>query len=285
MAAVPDATPGLRDPMLPARYRVASKLQETEDTWTFELEPLDGEAPIEFAPGQFNMIYSFGAGESAISISGNPAQPGSLTHTVRAVGVVTERICSSAAGDVLGIRGPYGSTWPVENAAGRDMLVVAGGIGLAPLRPILYEVLGARERFGRTVLLYGGRSPDQLLYEEELEAWRGGEGIDVHVTVDTASPGWRGRVGVVPALIERLDLDPARTVAYVCGPEIMMELSARALVDRGMDPGNIFLSMERNMKCAVGHCGHCQYGPTFVCRDGPVYSWAALAPLLRIREL
>jgi len=283
MAAAPDL--GLGDPMVPARYRVAGKRRETDDTWTFELEPVGGGAPLEFAPGQFNMIYSFGAGESAISISGNPARPESLTHTVRAVGIVTERICASATGDVLGIRGPYGSAWPVARAAGKDVLVVAGGIGLAPLRPILYEVLADRERFGRAVLLYGGRSPDQLLYEDELAAWRASDGFDVHVTVDTASSGWRGRVGVVPALIERLELEPARTVAFVCGPEIMMALSARALVSRGLDPANVFLSMERNMKCAVGHCGHCQYGPTFVCRDGPVYPWSVLAPMLAIREL
>jgi NAD(P)H-flavin reductase len=273
------------DSMLPGRFRVAGKRQETSDTWTLDLEPLDAGAAFEFAPGQFNMIYAFGACESAISVSGNPVDFGLLTHTVRAVGVVTESICAAETGDVLGIRGPYGSAWPVKAAEGGDVIVVAGGIGLAPLRPILYQVLARRDRFRRVLLLYGGRSPDQLLYEEELEQWMRDDGLEVEVTVDTATRDWRGRVGVVPALIERIAIDPDRTVGFVCGPEVMIEFAARALIDRGVDPSNVYISMERNMKCAVGHCGHCQFGPTFVCRDGPVFAYSAIDHFWHIRDV
>jgi NAD(P)H-flavin reductase len=286
-AAEADLTglPDIREPMVPARYRVAAKSQETDDTWTLELEPLDDEAQTAFAPGQFNMIYAFGIGESAISISGDRLGRGPLVHTVRAVGAVTEAICRAETGDVLGVRGPYGSAWPVEAARAQDALVVAGGVGLAPLRPILYELLARRGEFRRAVLLYGGRSPDQLLYDEQLREWIEGDRLEVHVTVDTATRGWLGGVGVVTGLIDRAGIDAERTVAFVCGPELMMSFTAAALIERRLLPANLYVSLERNMKCAVGRCGHCQFGPTFICRDGPVFAYSAVERWLRIREL
>jgi NAD(P)H-flavin reductase len=270
--------------MVPERFRVADRRRETDDTWTLELEPADRSTGFPFRPGQFTMLYAFGAGEVPISISGDAGTPGRLVHTVRAVGAATGAICAAEPGRMLGVRGPFGSHWPVAEAAGKDAVVVAGGIGLAPLRPVVYELLARRDRFERALLLYGGREPDQLLYAAELEAWQS-RGLDVAVTVDIAPAGWRGSVGVVPSLIERARFDPAAAVAFVCGPEAMIRFSAEALIDRGMPAERVYVSMERNMKCAVGHCGHCQLGPEFVCRDGPVFTFERMRAAFRLREV
>jgi NAD(P)H-flavin reductase len=229
------------------------------------------------------MLYAFGIGEVPISVSGDGDGP--LVHTVRAVGAVTEAICASRPGAVLGVRGPFGNSWPVAAATGADIVIVAGGIGLAPLRPALYHVLRSRAEYGRVVLLYGSRTPDLLLYKRELERLRGRFDVHVGVTVDAAEGGWRGRVGVVPKLVAAADFDPDSTLALVCGPEIMMRFSAQALLERGVPPAQLHLSMERNMRCGLGHCGHCQLGPTLICRDGPIYRYDELKTLTAVREL
>lgn len=270
-------------PMTPEPFRVVDRRRENEDTWTLTLEAPDG-APAAFAPGQFNMLYAFGAGESAISVSGDPAGGGPLVHTIRSVGMTTAALCRSEPGAVIGVRGPFGTAWPVEQAAGRDVVVVTGGIGLAPLRPVLYRLLAERERFGRVVLLYGGRSPELLLFTEELAAWRE-RGVDVQVSVDTARRGWRGRVGVVSTLIAGAEFDGTSAVAMVCGPEVMMRFTAAALLERGVTADRVHVSLERNMQCGIGHCGHCQLGPTLVCRDGPVYPLAEIGPWMGVRDL
>jgi NAD(P)H-flavin reductase len=269
---------------VPEPFRVAAVRQETDDTWTLDLEPTDGRT-LEFAPGQFTMLYALGVGEVPISVSGDPSHPEQLVHTVRSVGPVTNAICEAQEDVELGVRGPFGRGWPVETAAGMDVVIVAGGVGLAPLRSLIYSVLGARERYGRLVLLYGGRTPDQLLYRGELADWAARDEIEVGLTVDAADTGWTGRVGVVPTLISRASLEPDSTIGMVCGPEVMMRFSVEALADSGVSPDRIYLSLERNMRCAVGHCGHCQWGPDFVCRDGPVFAWSHAAPWLKIREL
>ncbi|HXJ78601.1 MAG TPA: FAD/NAD(P)-binding protein [Candidatus Methylomirabilis sp.] len=271
--------------LLPRFVPVRRVRRELRDTWTLELDAgvPDGVAP--FQPGQFNMIYAFGVGEVAISISGDPARPDSLAHTVRSVGAVTRAITSVKKGGVLGLRGPFGNAWPVAEAEGRDVVVVAGGLGLAPLRPVMYAVLAARERYGRVVLLIGARTPADLLFSRELERWRGRFDIEVRVTVDAAPPDWNGEVGLVTALIARASFDPARAISFVCGPEVMMRFVAAELVQRGVPAAAIHLSLERNMKCAVGVCGHCQLGPAFVCKDGPVLVYERVERLLRIREI
>jgi NAD(P)H-flavin reductase len=273
------ASPG---PMAPEPFRVSRRRRELRDTWTLELEPVNSE-PLCPAPGQFTMLYVFGIGEVPISVSGDTEGP--LVHTVRAVGAVTQAICAARPGAVLGVRGPFGNAWPVEAAAGHDVVVVAGGIGLAPLRPALYHVLRRRGEYGEVTLLYGSRTPGDLLYSKELQRLRGRFDLQVDVTVDTAEGGWHGKVGVVPKLITGARFDPTSTVALVCGPEIMMHYTSRALLDRGVPPERIYLSMERNMQCGLGHCGHCQLGPTLICRDGPVYRYDQVVHLMAVREL
>ena len=265
-------------PMLPLPYRVASWQRDTHDTCTLELDPL-GPA-IEPEPGQFAMLYSWGVGEVPISLSGRDGTR--LVHTIRDVGAVTHALCELRPGGFVGVRGPYGNTWPLVD--GTDHIVVAGGLGLAPLRPAIRALAAEPERFGRVTVIYGARTPDDLLYLDEVEEWRAA-GLDVRLTVDAAAPGWDGYVGVGPRLIERAVFDPGTAVALVCGPEIMMRFAAPALARRGIGSTRTYVSMERAMKCGIGHCGHCQLGPTLICRDGPVYTWAELSHWLMVREL
>jgi NAD(P)H-flavin reductase len=226
------------------------------------------------------MLYAFGVGEVPISVSGSP-----LVQTVRAVGPVTRALCASRPGTVVGVRGPFGTSWPVDQTKGRDVLIVAGGVGLPPVRPALEHVLAHRGDYGRVTLLYGARTPEDLVFARELERWRSRLDVDVDVTVDAATGGWRGKVGVVTTLISRAAIDPDETAAFVVGPEVMMRFTARALLDLGLSPDRIWLSMERSMRCGVGLCGHCQYGPYLVCRDGAVFQYPAIEPYLAVREL
>jgi NAD(P)H-flavin reductase len=274
----------LADPMLPSLFEVARVRPETYDTVTLELAPVD-RRPVPFQPGQFNMLYLFGTGEVAISISGDPAKPAPLVHTLRSVGTVTRGLCALEPGDSVGVRGPFGTGWPLAEAVGSDVVIVAGGIGLAPLRPAIYHLLAERRRYGRIVILCGARSPQDLLFRRELEKWRSRFDLEVTATVDYAAGDWSGHVGVVTPLIQRAGFDPLHTVAMTCGPEVMMRFAVRELEKRGVAPDHIWLSMERNMKCAVGFCGHCQYGPSFVCKDGPVFRASDLAPWLELREV
>ena len=271
--------------MLPAPYRVERVRREMADVFTLDLGANGGPGGLAFAPGQFTMLYVFGVGEVPISISGDPTEPGKLVHTVRAVGAVTRALCDSKRGSTIGVRGPFGSSWPMQEAEGRDVVIVAGGIGLAPLRPAIYHLLANRQRFESIVILYGARTPEDLLFARELEKLRGRFDLEVRVAVDSAGPDWRGRIGSVTTLIPRATFDPGNTVAMVCGPEIMMRFTVQELATFKVDPGRIWISTERNMKCAVGFCGHCQLGPKFVCKDGPVFRHSELAPYLRIREI
>ena len=285
MARSPQAEqPGAHGPMTPEPWRLRRRIRETPDTWTLEVEP-PAEGDLQsYAPGQFNMLYSFGAGEVPISISGDGEGGGTLLHTVRAVGAVTETICALEPGSQIGLRGPYGSAWPLEEAVGGDLVLIAGGLGLAPLRPALRAALAAPDRFRSIALLYGGREPEQLLFREELDALHSDPQVRVGVTVDNAAPGWSGDVGVVTRLIDRTDLDGSSAACLICGPEVMMRFAIRALRDRGVPAERVFLSIERNMKCAITHCGRCQFGPTFACREGPVMRLSDIERFFDIRE-
>ncbi len=274
----------LNDPMLPRRFRIARTRQDTRDTFTLMIAPVEG-PPMDYAAGQFTMLDAFGVGEVPISISGDPATNGPLEHTIRDVGVVTHALITAPTGAVLGVRGPYGTPWDVSGGAGGDVVFVAGGIGLAPLRPAILELIAQRDRYNRVVLLYGVRTPEDILFEDELRSWALHHGIVVEVTVDNGQHAWRGTVGLVTQLLPRAGFDPRNTMALVCGPEVMMRAAASALVNRGVRENLIRLSMERNMKCGVGLCGHCQLRDLFVCVDGPVLTYDRLAPLLACREL
>lgn len=282
-SAIPEIA--LSDPMMPDPFVVTQVFKETPDTYGLVLEPENGNDHSAFHPGQFSMLWVFGVGELPISISGDPADQAHLTYTVRAVGKATSALVSSKPGDSIGVRGPFGQAWPMEAARGKDVIVVAGGIGLAPLRPVIYEVLNHRKDYGRLILLYGARSSRDVLYRKELAAWARQPDTQVLTTVDYGGLSWKGHVGVVTTLFKFAKLRPAQSVAMICGPEVMMRFVTRELEAHGIARNDIYLSMERNMKCAVGFCGHCQYGPHFICKDGPVFSYERLRPLLEKYEL
>ncbi len=272
------------DPMVPEAFVVVDRTEETGDTVTFRVQPVWA-AVTAFEPGQFSMLYAFGIGEVPISISGDPGFSGFQEYTIRSVGAVTEALTSLAPGEHLGVRGPFGVGWPLEEANGGDLVMVAGGIGLAPLRPAVHHVLAHRDRFGAVSLLYGARTPDDLLFNFQLHEWRSRFDIDVEVTVDRGGPGWMGDVGVVTQLFTRAPFEPANTKAMVCGPEVMMRAAARQLQAHGVATADIAVSLERNMKCGVGLCGHCQLSTHLLCRDGPVVSYGTAGRWMEVAEL
>lgn len=273
------------DPMQPLSYRIEQFNRETHDTFTLELNAADGNGQRAFAPGQFNMLYVFGIGEVPISISSDPAHPESIKHTTRVVGTVTRAMHGLKPGETMGVRGPFGNHWPLELARGKDVVIVAGGIGLAPLRPALYDLLAHRKRYGRVVLLYGTRTPADILFKRELKGWRSHFDLEVYITVDRSMGAWQGNVGVVTRLIPRAPFDPSNAMAFICGPEVMMRFTIETLEQRGIPHENIFLSMERNMKCGTGFCGHCQFGPHFICKDGPIFRYDRIASIFGKAEI
>ena len=275
-AAAPD--------MVPLPYRVIDRTAECRDTVTFTLEPAAGAvaAPV---PGQFLMLWAPGLGEVPISIAGLPGAD-RVVHTVRAVGATTTALCAAEVGTVLGVRGPFGTSWPMAQAAGQDVVIVAGGIGLAPVRPVVHAILADRSAYGRVSLIVGARTAHDLLYRQALDSWWREEIIDVRTTVDTPCSHWTtGSVGVVTTELRRVPIDGPATVAIVCGPEVMMRIVGSALVDRGVPADRIAVSMERNMQCGLGRCGHCQLGPLLICRDGPVLPWSSVEELMGVPEL
>lgn len=272
------------EPMLPSTFSVVARTEETPDTVTLRVQP-QGEGTTQFNPGQFSMLYAFGVGEVPISISGDPGLDGFLEYTIRAVGGVTNALTALSPGDHLGVRGPYGVGWPLEQAFGRDLVIAAGGIGLAPLRPAVLFALAHRQRFNALSLLYGARTPDDLLFDPQLHEWRSRFDIEVEVTVDRGPSDWMGDVGVVTQLLARIPFDPALTKAMVCGPEVMMRATSRMLETQSVATADIAVSMERNMKCGIGLCGHCQLSTHLLCRDGPVVPFERAAPWMEVAEL
>lgn len=283
-AAEPRAA-GAADPMVPRIVRVRKRTRDLPGTVTLELVPAD-DAPLpRYQPGQFTMLYVFGVGEIPVSISGDASDPSCLVQTVRAVGAVSEAVTALQPGDLLGLRGPFGSAWPTGELAGQDVVVVAGGLGLAPLRPSIYHLLARRASFGKVVVLYGTRSPDEILYRRQLETWRKRLDVQLEVTVDHATGNWRGHVGVVTRLLPKLAVDAANATALICGPEVMMRFAAAGLRDIGLAESAIWVSIERNMKCAVGLCGHCQFGGLFACKDGAVLRYDRVRRLMALKEV
>ena len=274
-------------PWMTRTVRIEQKVDEMEGVATYTLKTLGQSPPYEyqFLPGQFNMLYLPGVGESAISMSGDPSLRDSWVHTVRVAGNVTATLARLRMGDTLGLRGPFGAGWPVDELVGGDTIVVAGGLGMAPLRPLIYHFVNNRELFGRIWLICGARDPSGLLYPNEYDDWKRHH-IEVDLTVDRASTDWTGNTGVVTLLLERLKLPrPEQTRLVTCGPEVMMKYAAATGIRMGLRPEQIWASLERNMQCAVGLCGHCQLGPEFVCKQGPVLRHDRIQHLLSVEQL
>jgi NAD(P)H-flavin reductase len=275
----------LASAMAPVPYRVRSRVIESPDSATLCLVPV-GEALQSPEPGEFMMLYAFGVGEVAISISGDPTvTDGSITHTIRAVGAVSRALHDAQPGTVVGVRGPFGTTWGLAEAAGRELVMVAGGVGLCPLRPAVLGALAERSRYGKVTLIVGARSRTDFVFAAQLEKWAEDPQIELHVTVDAPTQGWSGEVGLVTEPLRRLTLRPDRTTAFLCGPEPMLRFGAEALMAKGIAAHDIRVSLERNMQCGIGWCGHCQLGPLLLCRDGPVVGYDVAGPLLQVKEL
>jgi NAD(P)H-flavin reductase len=276
--------PSAIDPLLvPVVHRVVEAIDELDDVRTLHVVPVDGE-PARFEAAQCGMLGLPGLGEAPISISSDPDERAFHAYTIRRVGPITAGLVALGPGDELTVRGPFGNGWPIDDAAGGDVVVIAGGIGLAPLRSAVYRLAHWRERFGRVVLLVGAPRADRLLYSAEYPRWRE-RGIEIGVTVDAGDASWRGPVGFVTELIEPLDLRWPTTTALLCGPDAMMHVAAAELLRLGSSGERVVLTLERNMKCGNGLCGHCQLGPMIVCRDGPVTSYSVIGRYHRIKEL
>ena len=283
---VPTLVPG-PDTWMPLPARILHIKDENFNTYTIRLRIEDETARNRYrwAPGQFNMLYVPGVGEAAISISSDPENPVELEHTIRVVGSVTRAIKKRGEGGMIGLRGPFGTSWPTENIKDKNVVMVAGGIGLAPIRPMIFWLLRHRDRCKRVMLLYGCRSPEDRVFARELEAWEENSGIDVLVTVDNATGNWTGPVGVVTHLLSRIRVDAEHTTVMVCGPKILNRAAAWQFLQLHVRPEQVYVSLERNMNCGFGECGHCQYGSKFVCRDGPVFRFADIAHIFAKEEI
>lgn len=271
------------DPYLPYPVHVVELIREAEDIVTLRLRFVDPDIQDawSFAPGQFNMLYLYGVGEVPISIASDPDR-GFYDHTIRVVGRVTEGLSRLEKGATLGLRGPFGRGWPMQRAVGRDIVIVTGGLGCAPTVAAINYIAARRSQFGRLTIAQGVKHPDELIYRDHYARWARVADTEVLLAADIAGPEWPGRVGFVTDLLHGIMLDPTRTLVMMCGPEPMMRASAAALLQRGVAAQDIYLSLERNMQCAVGHCGHCQYGSKFVCQDGPVFAYHEISELFAV---
>lgn len=269
--------------MTPDIFVVERRVEEYPGTFTFYIKNQADDSIANFQPGQFNMLYAFGAGEVPISMSGSVENSATYAHTIRSLGHTTQALEYLREGDQLGVRGPFGSCWPIEKTAAKTVLLIAGGLGLAPLRPLVYSLLSTNSAPKEVHLFYGAKNPSEMLYQDELTSWA--QHMTVHTSVDNATPDWQGNVGVVTSLLNTMPIIAEETIAFVCGPEIMMRFALQTLLKKELPRSSIYLSMERNMKCATGHCGHCQWGPTFICKDGPVFCYQDIEPWFHRNEV
>lgn len=266
---------------IPAVWVVRDRWVEIPGTSSIHIIPVGGDKFV-FAPGQFCMVYIPGVGDAPISISSIGPNGNGIVLTVRSVGKVSEAICSLDLGAQIGIRGPLGNGWPVELLDGRDILAIAGGLGAAPLRPAFKSVLEEHLRTARNYFLYGSRTPDTILFLDDIGDWNARKNTEVVLTVDHAEPGWSGNVGLVTGLLTEVEFDPGAAIAFVCGPEVMMRFTALELTAIGMPTENIYVSLERNMHCGIGLCGHCQLGGNFICTDGPVFRYSNIEEEMKV---
>lgn len=275
----------MRNPYLSHEAEVVERIEEASGIFTLRLrftDPAEQRA-YDFQPGQFNMVYLYGVGEVAISIVSDPRDEHIYDHTIRVVGRVTRGLAQLLAGHYVGIRGPFGRGWPLREAQGRDVLIVTGGLGCAPTVSVINYILNRRERYGRLIIMQGVKHANDLLWRERYALWANQPDTEVVIAADEGAALWPWHVGLVTELFDGIHLDPARTMTMMCGPEGMMRAAVRNLTQRGMDESAIYLSMERNMQCAVGHCGHCQYGGKFICKDGPVFAYPEIKELFGVK--
>lgn len=271
------------NPLFPRPAGIIDIQEVARDTLTLTLAFKENEIQgrYTYEPGQFNMVGRFGVGEVPLSLSSDPAERETFQHTIKAVGSVTRILGRLRVGDTVGVRGPYGTFWPLKEAGGNDVLIVGGGIGIAPLRPVIEHILGNRSIYGDVTILYGAKTPKDVAFRQDFDRWTMHQNIKLLLTVDSVDgEPWEHYVGVVPTLFEKIKVDPQRTYAMICGPEIMMRFSLIDLIKRGFPMNHLFLSMERRMSCGVAQCGHCFFGPKFVCRDGPVFRLTDVYDLL-----
>jgi NAD(P)H-flavin reductase len=277
--------PDTSNALIPRPFEVVAKRRETHDVMTLMVEPADGRSCFDFAPAQIGMIGVPGVGQVPISFSNHPDSRRCLSVTIRAAGAVTTAITNADVGAVLSVRGPYGTAWPIERTAGRDVLFVAGGLGLAPLRSAIFRVAENAEERGSVGIVYGAKTQHDMLFRGDLEIWGELDDVRVHLTVDKADGGWEGEVGLVTSLFDSALTRLTLPMVLLCGPDVMIRNACKDLVERGIDPRDIWVTMERNMKCGIGLCGHCQFGPLFLCKDGPVFRYDQVSELLEIREV
>lgn len=263
--------------------QITKKIKEADGVYSLTLTH---DSLVDIKPGQFNMLYGFGHGEIPISISGFSAnnKKVKLIHTIRSVGKASDYLCRLSSKSIIGVRGPFGSAWPLEKLANKYVMIIAGGIGLAPLRPVIHYLKQTNIAKHVSVLI-GARSAKDIIFKKEILEWRKNYGWHVQVTVDYATKGWSGDIGVVTNLMNRAFKDSKNTVVLTCGPEIMMNFAIGKAIMLGISDENIYLSMERNMQCGFGLCGHCQWGPYFVCKDGPIFQYKKVSGLLNKSEL
>ena len=268
----------VESPFLLKRAKIAKIIQENENTRRFLFEVEDFP---EFKPGQFNMLYVYGQGEVPVSISS--LRRDYIEHTVRLAGDVTEDLFKLGEGDYVGLRGPYGTHFPVEDFKGMDLIIVAGGLGFADLKPVIEYVIENRKDYGKVYVLVGAKTPSGLLYKDHYDEWS--ESVELLLTVDKPDKSWKGNVGVVTTLFKFVEVNPDKSAGMMCGPEIMMYFTTKEMLKLGLKEENVFLSMERHMKCAVGTCGHCQFGYTFVCKNGPIYRYSEIKKIFGVKEV
>ena len=281
-----DAIEAAARALLPEPAEIVEKRSFGPQIHVFRLRLSDPAARprFDFQQGQFNMISVPGVGEVAISISSDPDDL-DLEHTIRIVGRTTRVIETLGVGDVLGVRGPYGIGWPLLQSRWKDVLVVTGGLGCAPVTGAIEYMIRRRANYGRITVLHGVKKPTDLVHRERFEAWRREPDTQVMLTTDEPDRNWHDRFGVVTELFGEVEIDPARTIVFMCGPEVMMRLAVGTLGERGVSMDRVFVSLERNMKCAVGLCGHCQFGPEFVCKDGPIFPFSRVARFFGVRGI
>ena len=268
------------DIYLPKLAEITKRTEESPTIFTLQTRFIDPrEPPVSFYPGQFNMLYLYGVGEVAISIASDPAEKKYLSHTIRAVGRVTKALQQLPKGSQIGLRGPYGKGWPLEEAKGKDIIIVTGGLGCAPTVSAIKYILARRDDYGSLTILQGVKHSDDLIFKRQYALWEQAPNTHVHIAADCAGPKWSWCIGYVTDLIQSLAVLPESSIAMMCGPEMMMHAAINALTKKGVSEGNIYLSMERNMACGVGHCGHCQYGGLFICKDGPVFAYPQIKAL------